>query len=216
MIEVWSGDGFSIENHNLMGKVNHYGTMTPSGSKTWEYHFGMIADPVFGEQGDFVDFETRESISKGPATLRFFKQYRDQVVTMYRIPDMTEKQSLEMLRYVSEIGERPYGYKDFLEAGLDVSRLLLTLNLPPYTADQLRVSQNDDYLCTELYAYAARRAGRPVEAPGRKRVWDIPVVYLQAEEEGRLKRYYKGLGSQLYQQVKAFYFDLSLRQKFGY
>jgi hypothetical protein len=192
MIEIWPGDFFSVKMPGFPGWLNRNLTKTPSGKHTDEFHFGVIADPIYDDNGAFVDFETRESISKGPSTLRFFSRYGGQIVTLYRLPGITKERGLELVRSISNIGDKGYGYIDFLEALLDVFCLCVTLQFPPYSARQLKMSRNDEYICTELCAYGADSIGMPVEPPDSKDIWVIPVVYLQAVDEGRLVKYYEG------------------------
>jgi len=192
MIQIWPGDFFSIENHSFMGWINHKFTCTPKGTHTWEYHFGVIADPIRDFDGNIVDWETRESIGKGPTVLRL-SRYMGQVITLYRIPGITPGEAEALVRSISQIGDKGYGYSDFLQAFLDVFWLLVRFNFPPYTPSQFRFSANDEYICTEIPAFGARVIGKPIEPPDEPYLWDIPAVYIQAVEEGRLELYYKGL-----------------------
>jgi hypothetical protein len=190
--DIWAGDYYSIEGKGLSGWINEHGTKTPLGSHTKEFHFGIIGDAVYNSDGNFVDFETRESIAKGPSTLRFFKQYTGKQVSLYRIPNITREENIRAMRSISLIGDKGYGFKDFALCIIDVAMLCTTLQFPPYTPEQFNVSRNDEYICTELPAYAANSIGKNIEPPEKLNLWDIPVLYLQAIEEGRLTRYYKG------------------------
>jgi hypothetical protein len=188
---IWPGDIFSIEGKGISGWVNTNLTKTPRGSHTKEFHFGIIGDPIYDENGKFVDFETRESIAKGPSTLRFFDRYTGQSVSLYRLPGITKEESLRAMRSISQIGAAGYGFKDFLACGADVIMLMSTLQFPPYTPEKFCVSRNEVYICTELPAYEANSIHKNIEPPGKLELWDIPVLYLQAIEEDRLIRYYK-------------------------
>jgi hypothetical protein len=202
MTSIWTGDFFSTRGKGLTGWANQHLTRTPLGNHTDRFHFGVIADPVYDADGRLVDFETRESIAKGPSTLRFFERYLGQDIELYRLPGITIEEGRRLVRSISRIGMKGYGYRDFLEAGADVFCLLITLQFPPYTADQLKVSANPDYICTEIPAYGARNIGKPIEPPQHPDVWVIPIVYLQAIEEGRLKMYYKGNLRDLYKELQ--------------
>lgn len=197
---IWTGDFFATKGKGITGWANQHLTKTPLGNHTDRFHFGVIADPVLDAEGKFVDFETRESIAKGPSTLRFFERYMGQDIELYRLPSITIEEGRRLARSVSKIGMCGYGYRDFLECGVDVTCLLFTLKFPPYTPEQFKVSQNSAYICTELPAFAARAIGRPIEPPGQPDVWCIPAVYLSAIEDGRLTCYYKGDLRDLYQQ----------------
>lgn len=197
---IWTGDFFSTRGRGPTGWANQRLTKTPSGHHTDRFHFGVIADPVLDEDGAFVDVETRESIAKGPSTLRFFERYLGQDVELYRLPGITIEEGIRLVRSISKIGVCGYGFKDFLQASLDVFCLLMALQFPPYTPEQFRVSQNSAYICTEIPAYGAREIARPIEPPDFPDLWVIPALYLQAIEEGRLLMYYKGDLRDLYQQ----------------
>ena len=84
--QIWPGDFFSTAGTGVSGWANQKLTCTPKGSHTDRFHFGVVADPVLNAQGQFVDFETRESIYKGPSTLRFFRRYMDEDIELYRLP----------------------------------------------------------------------------------------------------------------------------------
>jgi hypothetical protein len=200
MTIIWSGDFFSTAGKGITGWVNQHLTKTPIGNHTDRFHFGIIADPVMDAEGKFVDFETRESIAKGPSTLRFFERYLSQDVELYRLPGISIEEGIRLVRSISQIGMCGYGYKDLLQAGLDVFCLVMALQFPPYTPEQFKISANDDYICTELPAYGANKIGKSIEPPNFLRCWNIPAVYLQAIEENRLVRYYKGDLRELYQQ----------------
>ena len=190
---IQPGDVFSVAGRGLSGWLNEHGTVTKSGQHTKRFHFGLIADPVYNLDGQLIDFETRESISKGPSALRFFAGYTGKDIELYRLPGITPELGLSMVRSVSLIGQAGYGYKDFFKAALDVFCLIMALQFPPYEAKQFRISAGPEYICTELVAYAARQISKPVEAPDDLDEWDIPVVYLEAIEQGRLNRpYYRG------------------------
>jgi hypothetical protein len=148
----------------------------------------------------FKDFETRESIWKGPSALRFFARYMGQDMELYRLVGMSKAEGRRLALSISNIGDRGYGYRDFLQAGADVARLMLSSKFPPYRADQFTFSANEVYICTEIPAYGADHIGKPIEPLGHRNMWDIPVVYLQAIEEGRLELYYKGDLRDLYAQ----------------
>jgi hypothetical protein len=190
-IEIWPGDIFSVPNHNISGWVNKHLTKTPAGKHTDRFHFGVVGDPIY-RNSRFIDYETRESINKGPASLRFFAQYEGKDVTLYRLPGITTEQGLELVRSISTIGDKPYGYIDFVQALLDVAWLVARGKFPPYTAQQFQFSRNDKYICTELAAYGCNYIGKPIEPPDALDVWVIPTVYLQAVDEGRLDIYYQG------------------------
>lgn len=192
MIQLSPADIFSTKGKGPLGWLAEKLFVTPKGTHTNRYHFGFIGDPVIDGDGNFVDFETRESLGKGPACFRFFKQYIGRDIELYRIKDITTQEALRMIRATSAIGNRPYGYKDFFLLFADLFRLLFHGKFPPYTAQQLKYSANEDYICTELVAYAARQIGKPIEPLGQDAIWDLPVVYEEAVEEGRLIRYYKG------------------------
>jgi len=191
-VEIWPGDFFATKGKGITGWLNRVMTITPLGSHTDRFHFGVIADPVLDEFGQLIDFETRESISKGPSTLRFFERYRGHDIEIYRLPEITRDEGVRLIRSISKIGEKGYGFRDFLDAAVDVFQLLLTLQLPPYTPSQFMASTNSVYICTEIPAYGAWAIGKPIEPSNTPDLWDIPVLYLQAIEEGRLIRYYKG------------------------
>lgn len=200
---IWAGDFFSITSGGLSGWATRHLIKTPSGKRTDQVHFGIIADPVYDAEGHFVDFETRESQARGISTLRFFKQYLGEQVYLYRLPDITEKQGRQLVRSISKIGRAPYGWKDIAQAGFDAFCLLLSLQRPPYTAQQFQVSANLNYICTEVPAFGAAQIDRPVEPPDFPDIWVIPTVYLQAIEEGRLQPpYYKGNLQDIYRQLK--------------
>ncbi len=192
MTGILPGDFFGIKGSGVLKCLSSKMTKTPSGTHTDLVHFGVIADKIYNEYGHFVDFETRESISKGPSTLRFFERYIGQEVELFRIPEISMYDATRLIRSISSIGDKGYGYRDFLNVIVDLGRLLLSGKFPPYTADQFKVSANDKYICTEIPAYGARNIDKPIEPPTSPNVWDIPVVYTQAVEEGRLIRYYKG------------------------
>jgi len=185
MFEIWPGDIFATKGKGIWGWASRNLTKSPSGRHTDRYHFGIIGHPVF-EDGKFVDFETRESLDKGPSCARFFAEYAEDDIEFYRAPDITEKIGLSAVLYTSEIGRKDYGYIDFLYLIADAVRLMLHFKFPPYTSQDLRYSANDKYLCTEEAAYAMKRIKRPIEPPGQEEIWDIPTVYLQAIEDGRL------------------------------
>jgi hypothetical protein len=195
---IWPGDHWSTEGRGISGWANEHLTKTPKGSHTKEFHFGLIGDPVLNAAGEFCDFETRESIKKGPSTLRFFERNWNKQVKLYRLPGITREENLRMLRSISNIGMKGYGFQDFSQAAQDVVCLCIGMQFPPYTASQFSTSANDDYICTEIPAYAANFVYQPVEPPDCPKCWDIPVLYLQAIEEGRDTSYYKGMGKDLY------------------
>jgi len=194
------GSTFSTRGKGISGWSSRELTCTPKGSHTDRFHFGVIADQILDGRGRFVDFETRESIWKGPSTLRFFERYMGEDIELYKLPDITEEEGVRSVRSISAIGDKGYGYEDLMKAGVDVLSLLAHGKFPPYTPEQLKVSQDSVYICTEIPAYAARAIGKPIEPPEYPDLWDIPAVYLQAIEEGRLIRYYKGDLSDLYLQ----------------
>lgn len=196
--KIWMGDFFSIEGKGFSGWMNTNLTKTPRGSHTKEFHFGVIADPIYDAAGNFIDFETRESLSKGPACCRLFERYMRKQVTLYRLPRVIEEENMLAMRSISTIGAAPYGFKDFLVAAADVIMLMFSLQFPPYTPEQFKVSRNKAYLCTELPAFAANSIHKNIEPPDDLDVWDIPALYLQALEEGRLTKYYKGDLKDLY------------------
>lgn len=202
MDTIQTGDFFSTPGKGFTGWLNEKGTITPAGRalpkaewkshQTKRFHFGVIADTVYDTDGNLVDYETRESISKGPSTLRFFERYAGQDIELYRLPGITPEEGVRLVRSISLIGDKPYGFKDFIAAGFDAFTLCLMGQFPPYTPEQFYFSRNDAYICTEIPAFGADQIGKPVEPPGHPDLWDIPVLYLQAIEEGRLIRYYKG------------------------
>jgi len=189
---IAAGDIFSTKGKGISGWLSEHGTKTLKGSHTNRFHFGIIADPIYSTSGKIIDYETRESISKGPSTLRFFEKYNGKDIELYRISGLTKDEGLQLVRSISEIGDKSYGYKDIAIAAWDVFCLFMTMQFPPYTALQFKESSSDTYICTEIPAYGARKIGRPLESDGWEKVWVIPVVYLQAIEEGRLIKYYKG------------------------
>ncbi len=186
------GDFFATKGSGISGWANEHLTCTPRGSHTDRYHFGVIAHPVLDDKGNFVDFETRESISKGVSPLRFFERYAGQDIELYRIKGITKLEGLRLATSISKIGMTGYGYADFFQAFLDVGRLLITGNFPPYTPEHFIFSRNNKYICTEIPAYGANEIGKSIEPPNQPDLWDIPVIYLQAIEDGKLVRYYKG------------------------
>jgi hypothetical protein len=189
---IQSGDLFSIPGKGLSGWANEHLTKTPAGKHTKEFHFGIIGFPIY--KGEYlIDFETRESINKGPAALRLFAQYENKPITFYRLPGITPAQGIELVQSISTIGDKPYGYVDFLEAFFDVMRLIGYFKFPPYTAQDFKFSRNDKYICTEMAAYGCNYIGKPIEPPGYKDIWVIPTVYQQAVDEGRLLKTYSGL-----------------------
>jgi hypothetical protein len=188
---IWPGDFFSTRRDDIIGRFASFMTKTPQGRRTRRFHFGVIADPVYNAYVH-TDFETRESISKGPSTLRFIERYRGQDIELYRLPGITHDEGIRLVRSISRIGDKGYGYADIFEAIGDVACLLLQGKLPPYTPAQFKFSKNDVYICTELPAYGARAIGKAVEPADDPDVWAIPAMYLQAIEEGRLVRYYRG------------------------
>jgi hypothetical protein len=190
--DIWPGDFFSTRRDDVVGRFASFMTKTPQGSRTRRFHFGVIADPVYNQNGDLLDFETRESISKGPSTLRFLERNVGKDIELYRLPGITPNEGKRAVRAISRIGDKGYGYADIVEAVEDVVWLLARFKFPPYTPAQFKFSKNQVYICTELPAYAARAIGRPVEPPDDPDVWAIPALYLQAIEEGRLIRYYHG------------------------
>jgi hypothetical protein len=192
-MDIWPGDFFSTKGKGITGWANQHLTKTQLGSHTDRFHFGILADPVYDTEGNLVDFETRESIAKGPSTLRFFERYQGKDIELYRLPNITREEGLRLARSISKIGTAGYGFKDFLQAGWDVCSLLILMQFPPYTPEQFRVSQNSAYICTELPAYGARAIGHPIEPPDYPDLWVIPAVYLQAREVDRLILYYKGI-----------------------
>jgi hypothetical protein len=192
-VKIWSGDYFSTEGGGFTGWLNEHGTKTPLGSHTKEFHFGIIADPIYDAVGNFVDFETRESISKGPSYQRFYEKYIGKSISLYRLPGVTQEENIRGMREISKVGDKKYGFTDFLLCGMNVAELLLMLQFPPYTPEQFHVMRNNEYICTELPAMAANAIGKNIEPPGHLNLWDIPVLYLQAIEEGRLVRYFKGV-----------------------
>ena len=190
--KIWTGDIFSTPNQGLLGLVNEKFTITPNGNHTGREHFGIIGRPLFDKDGNFIDFETHESINKGVATLRFFARYSGQDIELYRIKGITMEEGIRLADSISEIGACRYGYRDYWEAFIDVISLMFIGKFPPYRADQFGYSKNDKYICTECAAYGARRIDKPIEPPDNLHIWVIPVVWLQALEEGRLMLYYKG------------------------
>ena len=191
---IMPGDFFSTPGRGISGWLNRKMTCTPRGNHTDRFHFGVIDDPVFDADGYLLDFRTCESIWKGPSELRFFENYIKPSgdIELYRIPGITLDEGIRLAHSISTIGDKRYGFKDILEAALDVGRLLFTGNLPPYKPEQFLFSRNKEYICTEIPAYGADYIGKPIEPPGKPDLWDIPVLYLQAIEEGRLTMYYKG------------------------
>ncbi len=184
------GDIFATKGRGFTGWVAEHLTKTPSGTHTDRFHFGIIGDPVF-ENGKFIDYETRESLSKGVSCARFFKQYFGKDVELYKVVGIRGKRE-QMVRATSEIGTCGYGYWDFVCLVWDALNLILRGKLPPYTSQQLKYSANDVYICTEVPGFAMRKIGCPLEPEDSPRIWDIPTVYKQAEEEMRLIRYFKG------------------------
>jgi hypothetical protein len=197
-VEILPGDFFSTAGGGIIGWLNEHWTKTPHGSHTKRFHFGVISDTVLDKNGKFEDMETRESIWKGPSALRFLNRYYGQDIELYRLPDITKEEGERLALSISKIGDKGYGYKDFLQAFWDMIKLLICLKFPPYTADQLTTSASDVYICTEIPAYGANAIGKPIEPKDYRDVWVIPVVYLQAIEEGRLIMYYKGNLEDLY------------------
>lgn len=163
--QIWPGDFFSTAGTGVSGWANQKLTCTPKGSHTDRFHFGVVADPVLNAQGQFVDFETRESIYKGPSTLRFFRRYMDEDIELYRLPGITREEGVRLVRFISIIGDKGYGYVDFLKCGLDVLSLFSRGKFPPYTPEQFKVSQDSAYICTEIPAYGANEIGKPIEPP---------------------------------------------------
>lgn len=191
-VKIMPGDLYGIKGNGFTGWIAQNLTITPSGHHTDRFHFGVIGDPVHDINGKFIDFETRESLYKGPSCDRFFKQYLDKDVELYRAPELTPEEGIRAVRSTSEIGGAFYGYRDFIILLWDAINNMFHGKFPPYTSQQLKYSANDVYICTEEAAYAMRAIGKPIEPPGQENIWDIPTVYLQAIEEGRLIRYYKG------------------------
>lgn len=190
--DIWAGDFFSTEGKGILGWLNSKMTVTKYGNHTKEYHFGVIGDPIYYLDGSFEDFETRESIGKGPSTLRFFSQYRGKKVTLYRLKGITKEDGLRLVRSISLIGKYGYGYRDFFEAALDVFTNLIGLQFPPYRVDQFRSSMNKKYICTEVPAFGASQIKMSIEPKKCSDCWVIPVVYLEAIEDGKLEVYYEG------------------------
>jgi hypothetical protein len=200
--DIWTGDFFSTSGKSITGWINEKCTITPIGQslpksqwkdhQTKRFHFGIIADEIYDKEGKFVDFETRESIKKGPTFLRFFDRYAGQDVELYRIPNITREEGIRLVRSISTVGEAGYGFKDFGALALDAFMNIMGLQFPPYTPSQLRLSSNGVYICTELPALGAFSIGKPIEPPEGQNYPDIPVIYLQAIEEGRLIKYYSG------------------------
>lgn len=192
---LWTGDIFSTANSGTLGWLNYHMTKTPSGARPTREHFGVIGKAIYDQNRKFIDFETRESIGKGVASLRFFKQYMGKDIEIYRITDITIEEGIRSYDSISYIGDAKYGYIDYAEAIWDFLSLMvgsLFTVRPPFIANQLKVSQNDKYICTECAAYGPRQIGKPIESKGWENVWVIPVIYLQALEEGRLQLIYKG------------------------
>ncbi len=189
---IWPSDIFAIKGAGLLGWTAKNLTITPSGHHSDRVHFGVIGHPVFDDGGYFVDYETRESLGKGPTNSRFFLYYLGKDVEIYRTPGITKEQAMEAVLSTSLIGRASYGYIDFMLMMADAGRLMLHGEFPPYIAQQLKYSANDAYICTEEAAYTRRAINKPVEPPGQENIWDIPTVYLQALEEGRLEMVYKG------------------------
>jgi len=187
MFEIWPGDIFATKGKGITGWASRTLTKSPSGRHTDRYHFGIIGHPVFDKEGNFVDFETRESLGKGPSCARFFDEYMNSDIEIYRASNITRAEGLRAVLSTSLIGRKDYGYIDFLYLIADAVRLMCHWHFPPYTSQDLRYSANDKYLCTEEAAYAMRAIEKPIEPPGQLEIWDIPTVYLQAIEEGRLQ-----------------------------
>lgn len=187
------GHIFSTPGKGISGWIAQNLTVTPSGQHTDRFHFGVIGDPIQGPDGKIYEYETRESLYKGPSCDRFFEQYMDEEdIEMYRVPGLTLELGIRAVRSTSKIGHAFYGYKDFIVLFWDAANNMFHGKFPPYTSQQLKYSADSEYICTEEAAYAMRAIDKPIEPPGQEEIWDIPTVYRQAEEEARLFRYYKG------------------------
>jgi hypothetical protein len=206
---IWPCDIFATKGEGIVGWASYHLTKTPSGLHTDRFHFGVIGHPVFDKCGRFVDFETRESIDKGPSCARFFEIYLGSDIEIYRSPGITKEEAYRGVLSTSAIGRAKYGYKDFVILVWDAVDNMFHRKFPPYTSQQLKYSANDVYICTEEAAYAYRNMDRPIEPPSQERIWDIPTVYRQALEEGRLAKWYKGNLRDLYQQ----YIDVNMKIK---
>ncbi len=196
-------DIFATKGGGITGWASYHLTITPSGLHTDRFHFGIIGHPVFDEYGRFVDFETRESIDKGPSNSRFFQYYMGSDIEIYRVPGITMEEAYRGVLSTSSIGRAHYGYQDFVILVWDAVDNMFHLKFPPYTSQQLKYSANDVYICTEEAAYAVSSIGKPIEPPGQERIWDIPTVYLQALEEGRIAKWYKGDLRDLWEKYQA-------------
>jgi hypothetical protein len=201
MIKILPGDFFSTKGKGITGWINEKGTITSIGKslpknewkfeQTDRFHFGIIADEILDENGKCIDYETRESISKGPSVLRFFDRYEGQDIELYRIPEITQEERIRLIRSISTVGAAGYGFKDFIELAIDTFMNIMSLEFPPYTPAQLKSSRNNTYICTELPALGAFSIHKPIEPSDGLDYPDIPIIYLQAIEEKRLIWYYK-------------------------
>jgi len=192
-------DIFATKGEGIVGYASKNFTKTPYGGHTDRIHFGLIGLPKFDILGGFTDFTTGESICKGPALSTFFEHYMGSDIEIYRMPGISIKDGVAIFLEVSSIGRKDYGYYDYVLLTADAVRLMFHFKFPPYTAQQLKYSANDEYLCTEEVAYAYRKRKHQIEPRGYEKIWVIPTVYLQAVEEGRLEKWYHGDLTDLYQ-----------------
>jgi hypothetical protein len=190
MIEIWSGDPFSTKGKGVSGWASRELTIP----HTSEFHFGIIGPAIFDRDSNFVDFETRESIDKGPSVGRFFRDYGNSIVKLYRVTDATLEDGKFAIMSTSEIGRSHYDYMLLAVLGWDVVSLLFTMQFPPYRAEQLSYSSNHDYICTEEVDYAWVGGGHRLVP---RNVVTIPSSLKQAELDNVMSSYYESRVSNL-------------------
>lgn len=144
------GDIFMTNGSGLSGWASEHLTIP----HTKHFHHGLIGDAVWDYAWDkIIDYETRESISKGPSCNRL-SNYNGVYLEIYRVKNAAAFQKEDAVRATSLIGQYPYDYQLFLALFFDVIRLVLSGHRPPYRADQFKFTQGHRFICTAEVAWA--------------------------------------------------------------
>lgn len=153
--------------------------------QTTLYHFLVIRSRLELEN----DYEIIESIGKGCAIGRL-SWYKDLYYVVFKLTDPeTDILGKKAAKYCSKFGRRKYDYGIFFRLPLDLiwcwcKQLVKEGWFRPIRPDELKFTQNNAFVCTELARAIWLEVGKN---PLAEEDVALPCAYIKAENEGRLK-----------------------------
>lgn len=146
------------------------------------YHW-FIIDYYILDEDDYVIYE---SIAKG-VTVGRLSFYKPEELGIFRRDGASLSDGKRAVAAVTTLGRAFYDYWLYVKLFADVIRLVLSGNMPPWKAKELRYSANSWYVCTEAAVYGWEAIGAPIIPVD---VMPMGSGFIEAALQGIIKQVY--------------------------